>query len=112
MCSYLNHNRTKFEMTKGDVVRVKSEEKNRGKWLLGVVREIFPGRDGILRAVRMETKNGFLVRAVQHLYTLELSCDMIQKPEEMKLNPEALPFRQKRAAAVAAAENIKHTCGF
>ena len=108
----LNHNRTKFEVTKGDLVLVKSEEKNRGKWLLGVVREIFPGRDGILRAVRVETKNGFLDRAVQHLYPLELSCDMIPKPEEKKLNPEAVPFRQKRAAAVAAAENIKHIARF
>ena len=77
----LNHNRTKFEVTKGDVVLVKSEEKNPGKWLLGVVREILPGCDGILHAVRVETKNGFLDRAVQHLYPLELSCDMIPKPE-------------------------------
>ena len=40
---------------------VKSYEKNRGKWPMGIVRELFPGRDGVVRGVKVETRKGFLV---------------------------------------------------
>ena len=70
----LNHRCAKFEV-KGDAVLVKSDERNRGKWPLAKVREIFSGRDSIVRAVRVETGKGFLKRPVQHLYPLELACD-------------------------------------
>ena len=107
----LNHRRAKYQVKKGDVVLVKSDERNRGKWPLAIVREIFPGRDGVVRAVRVETGNGFLERPVQHLYPLELACDKTPTQEEEELNPEAVPFRPRRAAAVAAAKNIKLVAG-
>ena len=40
-------------MAVGEVVIIKSEEKNRGMWLLGIVKELYPRRDGVVRAVKV-----------------------------------------------------------
>jgi hypothetical protein len=53
------HARTKFCPKSGYVVIVLSDNKNRGVWPLAVVEETFPGKDGVLRAVRLKTKNGY-----------------------------------------------------
>ena len=103
----LNHERKRFHVNVGDVVIIKSDEKNRGKWPLGVVQEVYPGRDGVVRAVQVKTANGHLERAIQHLYPLELSCDQEPTTKINELNPDARPFRPKRAAAQNAAEKIK-----
>ena len=59
-----------------------------------------------MRAARLKTPNGTLERAVQHLYPMELHCDVEKK---QPLNPEAVDFdpRPKRAAAVAARLRIQ-----
>ena len=73
------HARTKFCPKSGDVVIVLSDNKNRGVWPLAVVEETFPGKDGVVRAVRLKTKNGVLEKPVQYLYPMELSCDEFSK---------------------------------
>lgn len=35
----------------GDIVLIKSEEKNRGIWKIGMIIDTFPGPDNIVRAV-------------------------------------------------------------
>ena len=88
----------------GDVVLIRSEEKNRGKWPLGVVVKLFNGRDGIVRGVKLRAGKTFLERPIQHLYPMELACD--RAPERAKvptpLNAKAPAFRPRRDAAVAA----------
>ena len=42
---------------------------------IGIISNVFPGRDGIVRAVEVRTNNGTIQRPVQYLYPLELSCD-------------------------------------
>ena len=42
----LKHKKLSYEMKKGDVVIVESEEHNRGKWPIGIVEELFKRRDG------------------------------------------------------------------
>ena len=59
----------------GDVVIIRSEDKNRGKWPLGVVEKLFEGRDGKVRAVKLRAGKTFLESSIQHLYPLELTCD-------------------------------------
>ena len=51
----------------GEVVIIASDERNRGKWPLGIVEELFPGRDGVIRAAKVKTSNGHLEIAVNHL---------------------------------------------
>ena len=43
-----------------DVVILKSEERNRRKLPLGIVQELFPGRDGVVRAVKLRSDRNFL----------------------------------------------------
>ena len=78
----LSHGKKRFEVHVGDVVLVESDEKNRGKWPLAIVRAIYPGRDDVVRAVQLQTGKGFPERPIQHLYPLELACDKI--PEKKK----------------------------
>lgn len=93
----------------GDVVIIRSEDKNRGKWPLGVVEELFEGRDGKVRAVKLRAGRTFLERPIQHLYPLELTCDKV--PERAAapppLNAGASVFRPRRDAAVAATLRIQ-----
>ena len=85
---------------------VKTDDKNRGKWPLAIVEQLFPGPDGVTRAVQLKTKNGVLERPVQHLYPLEMQCDAKEKSDKPKLNPSVPPFRPKRAAAAEAKAKI------
>ena len=91
-------------MNPGDVVLIRSEEQNRGKWPLGVVVELFNGRHGVVRAVKLRAGKTFLERPIQHLYPMELTCD--RAPERATvptpLNAKAPAFRARRNAAVAA----------
>ena len=43
-----------------DVVLIRSKERNRGKWPLGVVVELFSGRDGTVRAAKLRAGKAFL----------------------------------------------------
>ena len=79
---------------------------------MGVITDAFPGPDNTVRAVRVKTSNSYLERAVQHLYPLELSCDVDQdtvrrtngnlNTDNDKLNPEVTEFRPKRNVAAIA----------
>ena len=85
-----------------------SDERNRGKCPLGVVEELYPGWDGVVRAVKVRAGKTFLEWAVNHLYPLELSCDKAQsKPDSKQLNPDAPSFRPARDAAIAARQCIQ-----
>ena len=97
-----------FQVSKGDVVVVQTDEKNRGCWPLAMVIDTYPGKDGVTRAVRIKMPKGEIERPVQHLYPLELACDKYKETEQQpKLNPNAPAFRQRRDAAVAADERIQ-----
>ena len=73
------------------------------------MEEPIAGRDGSVRAVRLRAGKKHLERAVQQLYPLELSCDMLKDsaaPSSM-LNPKAKTFRPRRDAAVAAGLRVQ-----
>ena len=91
----------------GDVVIIKSDEKNRAKWQLGIVHELYEGRDGVVRAVKLRAGKNFMERSPTHLYSLELSCDREAKKTQETLNPDVAPFRPRRDAAVAARQRIQ-----
>lgn len=65
---------------------IKSEEKNRGKWPLGIVKKLYPGRDGVVRAVKVHSGRNFLDRPVKHLYPLELSSESVVGTPSRVLN--------------------------
>ncbi|KAK3725256.1 hypothetical protein QZH41_001288 [Actinostola sp. cb2023] len=44
----------------GDVMIIKSDERNRRKWKLGIVDQLFEGRDGVVRGVRLRAGKSYL----------------------------------------------------
>ena len=72
---------------------------------MGVVKKIYVGKDDVVRAVELRTGKGInLERAIQHLYPLELYCD-VEEPKQ--LNAEAKEFRPTRNAAAIARIRIQ-----
>ena len=74
----------KCKLAKGDLVLIKEDNVPRLKWPIGVVVDMFPGHDGIVRSIRVRTKKGELTRPIQRAYDLE-----IRKHESM-VGPEAM----------------------
>ena len=95
-----------------EVVICHSDDRDKGKWILSIITDLFPGPDNIVRAVRVKTSKSYLKRAAQHLYPLELSCDVDRdcvhrvngnlNTGNNKLNPAATEFRSKRNATAIA----------
>ena len=85
-----------------DVVLIQNEERNRGKWSIGIVVKLIKGRDGVVRGARLRAGKSYLERAIQHLCPMELSCDVRETPpiQAVQLNPR--DFTPRRAAVVAA----------
>ena len=72
----------------GEVVLIKSEDKNRGQWKIGIVTDTIEGRDGVVHDVKLRVGTLRLERAVQHLFPLELSFD---QPRPVKLSTQGFP---------------------
>ena len=104
----LLHKAANYIVRVGDIVLVQSDNKNQGKWPLALVQQIYPGCDGHIRGVQLKTSKGVIQRPVQHLYPLELQCELPVGARQ-KLNPDAQTFRPRRAAAATATVRIKET---
>ena len=65
-----------MDLSVGSMVLIREEGKPRLSWPLGRVTELFPGKDGLVRAVKLKTQKGHLTRAVQKLHKLEI-CDQV-----------------------------------
>ena len=104
------HSGKHAQLEVGDVVMIKGEEKNRALWKIGIVTELIPGRDNIVRAVRLRAGKSFMERPIQFLYPLDLHCS--RSKENQKLNAEAQEFRPKRKAAIDAAANVQGTLDY
>ena len=86
---------------------IQSDDRNRGKWPLGIVEELYERRDGVVRAAKLRAGRSYLERAVNQLYPLELSCDRNHSDNPPQLDPEAPAFRPSRDAAVAARHRLR-----
>ena len=57
----------------GSVVLIREDNVPRMQWLLGTVQELYRGRDGLVRSVKLHTTKGTRIRAIQRLHDLEIS---------------------------------------
>ena len=87
----------------GEVVQI-FEDVPRVNWRLGLITEIIPSSDGMARSVKIKTKNGIFVRAVSHLYPLEIHC--VEPPCYIQPSGNVI-IRERRAAAVRAMDNMR-----
>ena len=58
----------------GSVVFVREGSYVRMQWPIGVITKVYPGRDGIIRAVEVKTAKGTYVRSIQLLHDLEITA--------------------------------------
>ena len=103
----LKHKAHELTVKTGDVVLIKGDEKNGGKWKMGIVKQIIPGRDRNVRAVKLKTGKGEMERTIQHLYPLELACDIEEPKKKIELDAKAPEFRPKRKTAEEAKNRLK-----
>ena len=66
---------TQMTAERGNVVLIKGDERNRGKWKIGITDSFIVDGDGVIRGARLRTGNSYIERATQHLFPMELSCD-------------------------------------
>jgi hypothetical protein len=58
----------------GDIVLIGHDNVRRIDWPLGIVLELYPGKDNIPRVARLRTAQGERIRPFQRLYPLEVSA--------------------------------------
>ncbi|GFU31915.1 bel12-ag transposon polyprotein [Nephila pilipes] len=74
--------KTEEKINVGDIVLIGTDDKKRLHWLLGRVLELFPGKDGIIRLVKLRTEKGNVLRPIQRVYLLELKPNYEQVVSE------------------------------
>ena len=108
----LKHSNGENSLAVGDVVIVKSAERSRSCWPLGIIETLIVGRDQVIRGAKLRVGKNGIERPVQHLYPLELSCDKKVPANPVPLNPSAPTFRSRRDAAAAASLRIQDVAHF
>ena len=75
------------EVKIGSVVLVQDVNQPRLKWPLGIVTQVFPGRDGVVRTVEVRmAKGGNLVRSVPRIHDLEIVNDNLSDRDNIEPN--------------------------
>ena len=71
----MQHKSKAVNINVGDVVMIKDESKERGKWKISIISELFQGKDDQIRGAQVKTPRGYLDRPIQLLYPLALHCN-------------------------------------
>ena len=87
---------------------IRSDERNRTQWKLGVVDDLITGCDGVVRRAKLRSSKPSLERPLQHLYPLELSCDStVETTTSGPVDTQVVrPQRNTAAAARLRIEDI------
>ena len=60
----------------GDLVMIKGESKKKERWKIGIISELFQGKNDQIRGAPVKIQRGYLGRPIQQLYPLELHCNV------------------------------------
>ena len=71
----LIHNEKSMKININNVVMIKRDEKNHRKWKIGIIEDIFMGKDNAIRSVRIRTWKSIIERPIQLLYPTKLYCE-------------------------------------
>ena len=64
--------KSRGDISVGYVVLIQEDKVPRMQWLMGVVKDLIKGRDGVVRSAIIRTSKGIRFRAVQRLHDLEV----------------------------------------
>jgi len=73
-------------LKQNDVILISDDNIPRGKWKLGKIVDTFPGKNGPIRTVGVQTKKGMINRPVQKLHLLEEYNDEILDKRSVPLH--------------------------
>ena len=65
-------------LKRGSVVLVREDNVCRLSWPLAVVIDLFPGKDGVVRSVKLKTSKGIVIRSIQRLHDLEINDQSVE----------------------------------
>ena len=111
LCEFHNSKKAKRPLTGskievGDVVLV-HDNLPRNQWKLAIVNSLIPGRDGLVRAVRLRMSNGNeLQRPIEKLYPLEVSEATLHKTTNEK-ELQTSEVKAKLPMRIAAQQALK-----
>ena len=83
---------------------IKGDKVNWGKWKIGIIENVFKGKDNTKRSFRICTGNRVVERPIQLLYPMELHCDSksttsnTQHDKTLNVNPNEI--QPKRSAVL------------
>ena len=83
------------------MLSIRSDEKNRTQWKLGVDDDSITGCDGVVRGAKLRSSKSSLERLLQHLYSLGLSCDSTVETTTSGLVDTQVVRPQRDTAAAA-----------
>ena len=90
----------------GDVVLIKTPNKTRPFWSLGIVLEVFYGADHAIRSVKLkQTDRKIGVHSICHLYPMELSLTHQTQIDLSSSNTE--PSSSKQNCSDSSSKNVK-----
>jgi hypothetical protein len=96
----------------GDVVLIGNDNQKRINWPLGRITDIIPGKEGITRLVKLRTARGEMLRPIQRLFPLEITCEMAKDVQAKAQRKQVEPTSRaevSQARMVGSAEPISRT---
>ena len=102
------HESRSHSLCVGDVVLVVDDQRKRSMWKLGVILDLFPGRDGRSRVSKINVGNQEFLRPIQQLEPLEVSSSCSTATEPQIVAPE-VPAATEAEELVTAVPCAKQT---
>ena len=68
----IKHTGVNKDLLKGSVCLIKEDNISRTYWPMGIIKEIFPGKDDVVRSVLVKTAKGEVIRPVNRICSLEI----------------------------------------
>ena len=92
----MKNNQRHMEIAIGYVVLIKGSNKHRSKWNIGIVEELYEGKDKLIRAVKLRSKKTYIERSIQYIYPLELNCGTLKRQKTVKPRRNASAIAEVR----------------
>nr|CAD7429828.1 unnamed protein product [Timema monikensis] len=94
-------NKKEYSVKVGEVVLIGSDNLKRLYWHLAVVEELYAGRDGIHRLVRLRKGTGMVMKPIQRQYSLE-ATELNSIPKGLGASYSLITFAKKSTFIIPA----------
>ena len=75
LTSHTKWTKSEINLSKNDLVVIKSKDVPGLHWSLGRILNIYPGSDGVVRSVKIKTPNGKMIRPSRSVCVFKKFCD-------------------------------------